>query len=239
MPPVSRFVLPVLLAVSLSACGEADKPDQLAERDSAVTGALADPIMADPDLAGQSRADTALSGGGPAMAEIPPDKRSPEEAERARSAAREMFGGTVAPAPAPSGTVKESKLARAVTMEAVAAALQLGAAHCPAKVGYSFAWAARLPAALPIYPRGHARVAAGTDDAGCKLRAVRFVTPVPPGEVVDFYFAAARKARLSPERRREGGDEVVAGRSGAGAFAVYVRPGPDGLSEVDLVTSGF
>lgn len=234
-----RNLIAALCVLSLGGCGEADKPAPLTERDSAVAGALGDPIMADPDLAGQSREDSALSGGGPAIAEIPPDKRSPEEAERARQEARELLGGLVAPAPVPTVTAKESKLARAATLEAVAAALQLGPAACPTKVSYTFAWAARLPVAVPIYPRGHARVAAGTDATGCKLRAVRFVTPVPTGEVIDFYFAVAGKAGLSPERRREGGDEVVAGRNGAGAFAVYVRPGADGMSEVDLVTSGL
>lgn len=195
--------------------------------------------MVDPDLAGQSRGDSVLSGGGPALAEVPLDKRGPEEVERARAAARDLLGGRIEPAPAASATLPKSRLAGAVTMQAAAAALGFGPAQCPASVSYSFAWAARLPAALPIYPRGHARVAAGTDAAGCKVRAVRFVTPVAVGDVIDFYFAAARKANLGPQRRSEGDDEVISGRPGSGTFAVYVRQLPDGLTEVDLVTSGL
>ena len=91
------IILPLIL--TLAACGEEAKPDPRTERDAAVAAALDDPIMADPDLASQNRGNTALSGGGPAMAEIPPDKRTPEEAERARTAAQELLGGRIAPAP--------------------------------------------------------------------------------------------------------------------------------------------
>ena len=236
---MSRLFITLLFAVGLASCSNDPAADPQAERDSAVAGALSEPIMTDPDLAGQSRNDTAVSGGGPATAEVPPHKRTPEEVERARQAARDLLGGAIDPAPFAEVTTDQSKLARAVTMEAIVAALKLGPAQCPAKVGYSFNWSARLPASLPIYPRGHAMVAAGTDDAGCKLRAVRFVTPVPVNDVIDFYFAMASKADLTPERRSEGTDQIVAGRNDAGAYAIYVRQRADGLSEVDLVTSGL
>ncbi len=234
-----RLPITLTLALTLAACGAENEADPKAERDGAVAAALADPIMADPDLASQNRGNTALSGGGPAMAEIPPDKRSPEEADRARSAAQELLGGRIEPAPAAALTVPESKLARAATMEGVAQALTLGGAGCPAKLGYGFIWAARLPAGLPIYPRGHARVAAGADDAACHLRVVRFASPVGVADLVNFYHASAVKAGLAPQRRREGGDEVVAGAKGRASYAVYIRTGKDGLSEVDLAVSGF
>jgi hypothetical protein len=235
-----RIALALPLVLALVACGGEEPADPRAERDGAIANALDDPIMADPDLASQNRGDAALSGGGPAMADIPPDKRSPEEAEKARLAARDLLGGrALDPAPLPGETLPESKLANAATLQAVAEALKLGGAQCPAKLSYSFGWAARLPAELPVYPRGHARVAAGSDDPGCKLRVVRFVTPVTPADVVDFYQAAAAKGGLAPQRRKEGGDEVVSGGKGPARFAVYVRSGADGLSEVDLVTSGL
>jgi hypothetical protein len=236
---VRHSSLLLILPVMLTACGGEEKSNPLAERDPAVTGALSDPIMTDPDLTSQNRGDSVLSGGGPATAEIPPDKRTPEEAEKARLAARDLLGGSIDPAPAASVTIPDSKLAKAVTPEAVAAALKLGQAACPAKVSYTFAWAARLPAALPVYPRGHTRIAAGTDESGCKLRSVRFVTPVAVSDVVDYYFASASKAALAPQRRKEGSDEVVAGTKGSAGYAVYVRQGRDGLTEVDLVTSGL
>lgn len=235
-----RYLLVAPLALALAGCGSEEKTDARTERDGAVSNALDDPIMADPDLVAQNRGDSALSGGGPAMAEIPPDKRSPEEAEKARLAARDFFDGrAIDPAPLPAETLPESRLGKAATMQAVAEALKLGATQCPAKLNYSFGWAARMPAELPIYPRGHARVAAGSDDPGCKLRVVRFATPVTPADVTDFYHAAASKSGLAPRRLKEGGDEVVSGGEGAARFAVYVRKRADGLTEVDLATSGF
>lgn len=234
-----RLPILVALALTLAACGDEQKTDPKSERDAAVAAALDDPIMADPDLAAQNRGNTVLSGGGPAMAEIPPDKRTPEEADRARLAAQELFGGRIEPAPAPQQTLPESKLAKAATMQGVAQALVLGGAGCPAKLSYGFIWAARLPAALPIYPRGHARVAAGADAAGCTVRVVRFASPVSPADLTDFYYTSAAKAGLAPQRRREGSDDVVAGTKAGSSFAVYIRAGPDGMSEVDLAVSGF
>ncbi|MBN8485987.1 MAG: hypothetical protein J0L50_14570 [Sphingomonadales bacterium] len=238
--PLRNALAAGALALALSACGGDAGQTERENRDPAVTAALSDPIMADPDLTSQNRADSALSGGGPATAEVPPDKRGPEEAERARLAARELLGGgPVPPAPPPAGQQAESRLARAVTLEAVAVALDMGGKGCAKSVGYGFGWVTLLPGALPVYPRGHARVAAGSDAPGCKLRLVRFVTPVSAGEVADFYFASARKAGLSPEVRREGGDLVVQGGKGAGRFAVYLRDAGNGLTEVDLATSGL
>ncbi|MFN3517472.1 MAG: hypothetical protein ACK4YM_09975 [Novosphingobium sp.] len=228
------------LALALSACGKDQGQAERENRDPAVTAALSDPIMTDPDLTSQNRADSALSGGGPATAEIPPDKRGPEEAERARLAARELLGGGPVPqAPAPTEEQAQSRLARAVTLEAVAEALDMGGKACAKSIGYGFGWVTLLPPALPVYPRGHARVAAGSDAPGCKLRLVRFVTPVAPGEVADFYFVSTRKAGLSAELRREGGDLVVQGGKGGGRFAVYLRDAGDGLTEADLATSGL
>lgn len=228
------------LALAVAACGGDEGQVGRENRDPAVTAALSDPIMADPDLTSQNRADSVLSGGGPATAEIPPDKRGPEEAERARLAARELLGGgPIAPAPAPAGEQPESRLARAITLQAVAEALDLGVKGCAKSVGYGFGWVTLLPPAIAVYPRAHARVAAGSDAAGCKLRLVKFVTPVAPGEVADFYYASARKAGLSAEVRREGGDLVVQGGKGAGRYAVYLRDAGDGLTEVDLATSGL
>lgn len=236
---LTHWILPIGMLLFLVACGNEKKSAPMAERDPAVTGALSDPIMADPDLTSQNRGDSALSGGGPATAEIPLDKRTPEEAETARMAARNLLGGSIDPAPAAKLVLPESKLAKAATPEAVAVALKLGSAACPSRMSYTFAWAARLPLALQVYPRGHTRVAAGTDDGGCKLRSVRFVTPVAVPDVVDYYYASASKAALLPVRRTEGGDEVIAGSNASTGYAVYVRQGRDGLTEVDLVTNGF
>ena len=240
---VTRY-RPVLLLgcvlLALAACKPADKPgDANAERDPAAAAALNDPIMVDPDLAAQNRGNSALSGGGPAQGDLPGFVRTPEEAATARAAALTRLGGTLAAAPAPSASQPASRLAGALTMPALAAAAGIAAPACADQLSFTMAWAAQLPAGLPIYPRGHAIMAAGSDAAGCKVRAVRFVTPVSLSDAVDFYYASARAAKLPAERRREGSDEVIAGASGGAAYAVYVRPRDDGQTEVDLFTTGI
>ena len=235
--PVPTF-LPALLA--LAACSGADHTvDPNAERDPAAAAALNDPIMIDPDLAAQNRGNSALSGGGPAQGDLPDFVRTPEAVAAARAAAQAQLGSAPPTAPSPASTSATSRLAGALTMPALAAAAGLASPACADQLGFTMAWAARLPAGLPIYPRGHAIMAAGSDTAGCKLRAVRFITPAAVSDAVDFYYASARAAKLPAARRREGSDEVVAGTHGGAAFAVYARQRGDGLTEVDLFTAGF
>ncbi len=226
--------LPLLLA----ACGDGgDKADPRSDRDPAVSAALSDPLMTDPDLAAQNEGGAALTGGGPASAEIPRLKQGVEEVNAARAAAEAVLGGKVPPAPGPAATLPESRLKEAFTPQAMADALALAGATCKDRLAYGFGWAAALPPELSPYPRGHVRVAAGSDAAGCRQRAVSYLTPVPVSEVIDFHYA--RAAKLMPERRREGGDEVVSGGKGPQRFAIYARSGLDGFTQVEVVTAGF
>ncbi len=104
---------------------------------------------------------------------------------------------------------------------------------------YSFGWAARLAAPFTPYPRGHVQEAAGSDAAGCRLRAVNYVTPVDLPAVLDFHYAMLRRAGLAPEHRQEGDDEVLAGTGAGKGFAIHLRARADSFTEVDLVTSGY
>lgn len=235
-----RSAAALALALAVTACGssapdrEASQPDP----DPAIAEAQADPLMVDPDLSRQNPAGDALGGGGPATAPIPPLDRSPEEVEAARAEALRLAGGRLATAPAPvAGQGGGAGLSPERT--AIAALVPGGAGQtCARRLGYSAIWAARLPAALPVYPRGHVQEAAGSDEPGCRLRIVTFVTPVPLGEVVDFYWSRARAAGLAPAHRVAGTDHVISGSKGSAIFAAYLRE-RGGLCEVDLVTSGL
>jgi hypothetical protein len=234
-----RLVLCSFLLILVGCSSSKPAPDPNAERDGAAAAALNDPIMVDPDLSAQNRGNAALSGGGPPNGNLPDFNRSPEEAEAALNSAQATLGDILRPAPEASQTAPKSRLAGAITMPAVAAASGVASKACADGMGFTFAWAAQLPAGLPIYPRGHTIVAAGNDTFGCKVRAVRYVTPVAVRDVVDFYYSIASIARLSPERRHEGDDEVVAGKSAAGSGAAYIRKRADGLTEVNLISSGL
>ncbi|MDP3908152.1 hypothetical protein [Novosphingobium sp.] len=229
-----HLCLPAVLL--LSACGSGEPAvDPLAERDPAVTAALADPLMADPDLTSQNRGGAALTGGGPATGEIPPLKRGQAELDAARAAALDLVGG--APGAAPPATIMlETSPADAPTAVALVRALPWGK-PCADKLGYTASWAAGLPPALPVYPRGHVQEAAGSDAAGCKIRAVNFQTPVPPGEVVEFYAALARKGGYAVRAGQAGPDLTLSGTLDTARFALFVRGSAD-MTVVNLVTSG-
>jgi len=123
------------LMLALAACKAQDqRADQPVNRDSAVTAALNDPIMSDPDLTSQNRGNSALSGGGPAQGDLPPDFFTEDEKTAARNRAEGLAGMDMLSAPAPRQTIQISKLETAITAQAVAAALGLGGAGCAARL---------------------------------------------------------------------------------------------------------
>jgi len=58
----------------------------------------------------------------------------------------------------------------ALTAAARAAASPAGKGNCAEIAGYTMAWAAKMPASFPVYPRANVQEAAGTDEGGCALR---------------------------------------------------------------------
>lgn len=228
-----RLVL--LVPVLLAACSGGERAVGRQDPDPVTVAALADPLMTDPDLTSQSHASAALGGGGPGQAEIPREPLGPEWVGKARSAAEALAGTRLAPA-SPAG--ERAPLAETLTPVAFAA-LVPGARACTETAGYGFIWAAALPAPFPVYPRGHVQIGAGNDLGGCRLRAVRFTSPVPGEEIAAFYRAQGRAAGLPLDYRKAGDRLVLAGRKGKAAVLIAIAARDDGLSEVDLATSGL
>lgn len=235
-----RFDLPCRMAALaalalIGGCGAEPVQQTRAPDDPVVAAALSDQLMVDPALAGQNPRNAALTGGGPATAPIPPEDRSAETIAAARAEALHLAGGAIVRAGKAVGTAPG---AGETALEAAAAALggDAAARSCVGKLGYGFIWAARMPAAVPIYPRGHVQEAAGSDLAACTVRAVNFRSAVAPAEIVDFYWTRARSAGLSPVHRMAGETHVISA-GGKGGFTAWVRS-RDGLAEVDLVTTG-
>ena len=96
-----------------------------------------------------------------------------------------------------------------------------------------------MPEAFPVYPRAAVHDAAGTDEGKCALRVVEFTTPVPLGEVIDFYFTRAGKAGFSLRHVVAGGETRLGGAKGSSSFMVYASRRDDGMTVVDLVTNGL
>ena len=236
---IPRLTELLSLALALAACGGTKQTEQGAlDDDPALIGALGDQIMVDPDLAGQNRGSAALGGGGPANGELPLQSRTPEAIAAAKAEALGLVGGTLQSAPLPGASASASEADGAITAAAVGGLLKGAGAKCAGKVEYTASWAAKLPPALPIYPRGAVQEAAGTDTDGCRLRVVNFITPVSVKDVIDFYYTRSRIAGYGAEYRLEGADHALGGTKGAAAYVIYVRKLSDGLTEVDLAVSG-
>lgn len=240
MSPIAnrdRFYVATVLsaALLLAGCGGAKDAPAPAESDPAVTGALGDQIMVDPNMSGNDGAAVAANGG---QIELPPQQRSPEAIQAARDEAMVQAGGSLKSAPAPQTGAASSLVESAATAAQVAQDAKASSADCTKKAQYSATWAGKLPKDLPVYPRGAVQEAAGTDADGCRLRVVNFVSPVTPKDVVDFYFTKATAAGYGAEYRMDGADHVLGGRKGGQAYVVYARKLASGLTEVDLVASG-
>jgi hypothetical protein len=228
---------PLLL---LAACGGGDKEtqDPSVDSDAAVTSALGSQIMVDPDLANQNQANSAV-GANLVDGELPPEMRSPEAIQRARAEALNQLGGPGKLRKAPAALEISGALPRdSVYSTAAQVAAKAGAGDCANKVQYTMQWAAKLPAAFPVYPQGAVEEAAGTDEGGCSLRAVTFVTAVPLGEVIDYYYTRGANAGFRLQHVKDGDDDVLAGVKDASSFAIYARTLPSGSTEADLVTTG-
>ncbi len=234
-PVLSAAIIPLIM---LAACsGGADDVGSDGEMDPATQAALNDPIMVDPDLAGQNEANAGLTGG--TDASLPAEAITPAAIKGAREEAMALVGGSVNLKPAPkakaiTGDVPET----AVLTAATRAAVLPNGTDCAAAVEYSAAWAARLPAAFPVYPRGSTQEAAGTDKGQCSLRVVNFLTPVALDDVLSFYHSRAVNDGYTSEHLKVENDNVISGTKGAASFVVYARKQANGLIDVDLITSG-
>jgi hypothetical protein len=233
MPIRLSSLLPLLVAgTALAACGGSGTPAPEARKqlDPAIVAALADPLMIDPDLASQNRGNAAITLD--TFGAVPLDDASPEAIAAAKTDAARLAGGMIKTAPdaAESGATP----APALTAGQLAAALPALPAGCVDSLRFGYAWAANMPPALPIYPRGHVQEAAGS--TACGVRAVVFTTPVEASAVIAFYFTRAGDAGFTVERRRQAEVDALSGRKNAAAFVVRIRSGTNGLSEVELAT---
>lgn len=213
-------VLAISLPFALFACGDRPVDQAISPRDPQVAQALDDPLMTDPDLSTRNEAAAALSV--EVDTSVPVLPASAEDMARAKAEAAALVGGTdrlVAPDPPIS---KGKPLRRNAAPRERVAALLGGGGACGDAVTGSAVWSARLPAALPIYPRGHTLDAAGSDEAGCRVRTVAYSTPVAPADIMAFYLARARAmGGKGPPLMQAGADLRLKGNTMALAYDIY------------------
>lgn len=242
----------VVLPVALSACGPRDGDRNLdsldnelvdagnASRDPALTSALQDQIMVDPQLAQQANNDAVRPPAQPYSGAVPPDGVAipPSGAVAATGASTSE---TLRKAPAPQGSCPQCRAAReSLTLGALAAQQKdKRTSGCAGAMRYSARWAQRLPADLPLYPDARVTEAAGTEASGCALRAVSFASSAPLQTVLDWYYTRVTSAGYSAEHQADGGEHVLGGTRDRdnGAFALFLTSRKDGGTDVDLVAN--
>lgn len=238
-----RSVSIITLTLALGACGKGDKDASLAALDAQLTnnavdpalkGALADPIVVDPQLVGQSNRNAVRPADRPANGAVP---LLDGDADQAQAAALQQAGGKLLAAPAPS---EGEAMASTVTLGAVAreqAARNGGNAHCSKQLAYGMEWAQRLPDPFTLYPGAQLTEAAGAERNGCTLRAASFVTPAPRQGVMDYYYTLARRAGYDGEHRILGGDHVLGGtrKADGSAYFILFTDAPGGKTSIDII----
>lgn len=194
--------------------------------DPALTSALHDQIMVDPDLVQQSNPDAVRPPPRPASGAVPPT----DIAARPEPAEHDQLHSAPAAGPCPQCAAAR----RALTLGAIAQARGGTTGHCAGALAYSAGWANRLPTGVPLYPDARVTEAAGANGAGCALRVVSFASSALAQRLLDWYFTRASSAGFRVEHGTDSGDHILAGtRSGAAFFAI-VHPRPGG-TDVDLM----
>lgn len=236
---IRRLFLSLCVA-ALAACGGTPENAELAALDAslandagnaadpALTAALEDQILVDPSLSQQSQRDVARPAGGPAGAQMP--------AEVMPAPATAAETGRLMSAPAPvSDTGAAPSEADRITLGALAQSQAQGS--CEGKIGYSYQWAARMPADMPLYPRARVSEAAGADGAGCTRRVVGFATGATVEQVVDYHYTRARQARYAAEHLLSGTEHRLGGTRGDDAFVLFARPRRGGGTEGEIIVN--
>jgi hypothetical protein len=208
--------------LALAACGRGDQ-NNLAEMDNsligngadpALTSALEDQILVDPNLVQQSHPNTARPPETPVQAQYPADGAGGNAAGAApvRQAASATAGGGAAAPETPSA--------------------------CGTAFAYGNEWANRLPAEFPAYPGGRVTEAAGSDRGDCHMRVVTFTTADPYVRVLEHYRSLADRAGFSAEQQARGGDQVLGGTRGEAAYYLIVTPIQGGSDVALIVNNG-
>jgi len=201
-PNAVRFA-PLAALLALAACGLGGEGNAVAdanEADPALTSALNDQILVDPDLATQSNRTA-----------IRPAAQPPQAPYPVPAAAKD--GAAAQPASYPEGS---------------GAAGGQGCSD-PERFHYDAGWAKRLSPDFPLYPGASVVEAAANNSGECRTRAVTFRTADGWQRVLDWYHTRAVRAGYSSEHQIRQGDHVLAGANGpdGGAFYLIVTPRED------------
>ncbi|MBV9881462.1 MAG: hypothetical protein JO276_00460 [Sphingomonadaceae bacterium] len=218
--------------LALAACSRGSE-NNLAEMDNsligngadpALTSALEDQIMVDPNLVQQTHPNSARPPETPVQAQYPADGTGGNAGGA---------GGTGGA----GGSGAAGGQARQASADAGSAGQPIPSA-CGTNFVYGNEWANRLPAEFPAYPGGRVTEAAGSDRGACHMRVVTFTTADPYNRVLEHYRSLADRAGFSVEQQTRGGDQVLGGTRGEAAYYLIVTPTQAGSDVALIVNNG-
>ena len=221
------------MALCLAACSGGKKADNASNAglDPAAADALEDQIMVDPNLTEQNNRFGARRDGGAMQAGVP---------DTADSGPAVAAPDKLLPAPAPTNAggapgITLGQLAHEQSTRGPKSAT----AGCDKNFQYSMGWAAKLPAAFPVYADGQVTEAAGNNSEPCRMRLVTFTSRTPVKTLIDYYYTRAVRSGFNAEHQIADGEHILAGAREKGGDAYYLvfaeRKG--GGSEVDMIVN--
>ncbi len=242
--------LALALTAGLSACGSSNGNErELSELDAqltskagdpAVEGALEEQILIDPNLAASANGNAVRAPGAPANGAVPTNTAY----EGAIATAADLDGLKLISAGKPK-VVSEEELCTdcqaskdGMTLGAKAEAQRANKGTCDAQLSYDIAWANKMPAPFPVYPKGRVSEAAGVAGNACNIRVVSFSSANGMQQIVDYYFTRARGAGYDAEYVIRDGQHALGGVRGDDAYYITFTPRKDGGTDVDIVASG-
>lgn len=227
------------MALTLAACGRKDDEQASLDvldnelvgnaADPALTAALEDQIMVDPNLTTKNGRNAPR-----AIAQLIPPERRADAAKAEYVMANGRLLRTPAAGKFTGGAGEPATLGQLAASQKAGAA---GGAGCAEKLDYSARWAARLAPEMSVYPKARVVEAAGGNEAPCKLRVVTFRADTNMQAVLDYYYTKAVRAGYSAEHLEDGKDHMLGGTRRDDAYMLFLREMPGGGTEVDLVSN--
>jgi hypothetical protein len=212
-----RLTLPAVAALSLlAACHKAPQPAKSLDAidNDLVNGAVVADTPANKALAADIKVDPTKAG------KFQPNDR-PATVSLAEVSERQRHGQSAMPAVTETGDGTPVG----------------GGSGCLEGLAYGNGWAAKLPADLPMHPAARLEEAAG-HDGPCRARVVSFTVLGDRGQVLGWYTEKAKAAGYQLGRDDKGGDWILVGDKGTGAFSIIIGTPTSGATPVDYVWTG-
>jgi hypothetical protein len=204
----------ILTLAALAGCSSSPSTTaNSSNADPAVTSALADPLLADPQLDRRANRDALRPADEPYQAMVPPGLPSPLRGD------------------APPTIVARARLAVAGDRAGVFKT-------CSFDVRYSYGWAARLSPELGLPAEAQVAEAAGSDTSKCQLRLIAYSSSLGSAAMLESYRRIAKSGGYTSSEAAQGGaTSLTATRKNDGAAFVATVSAGDGGSLVDLVSN--